>query len=60
VLDGEDYRKKTAREREAEFSAARTEESQRELNSLIATAEATIRETRELIAELAKILAKRL
>jgi hypothetical protein len=60
VLDGESYRKKTLHWREIELSAARCEESQRELKSLIATAEASIRESRALIAEIGKILAKRL
>lgn len=60
MLDGEGYRKKTASWREIELSVAKCEEAQRELKSLIATAEATIRETRELMAELAKVLAKRL
>jgi hypothetical protein len=57
VLDGESYRKKT--QRNIELSAASCEESQRELKSLIGTAVATIQETRALIAQLDKILAKR-
>lgn len=60
VLNREDHRNKTHRYREIELSAARCEESQLALKSLVATAEATIRETRALIADLGKILAKRL
>lgn len=49
MLDGEDYRKKPALWREIEFSAARCEESQRELNSLI-----------ELLQELSRCTAEEL
>jgi hypothetical protein len=60
VLDGDSCRKKTLHWLEIEVSAARCEESHRELKSLIAKTGATIRETRALIAQLEKILAKRL
>ena len=57
VLDGENYRDNTPPLRGNWASAARSEETQLALKSLIATAEASIRETRALIAELGKILA---
>jgi hypothetical protein len=60
VLDGESHRKKALHRREFELLAARYEESQRELKSLIATTDASIQESRALIAEIGKILAKRL